>query len=89
MYWFMGMYEVSTGLMNGFHGQVELPNGAYLGGGNVGQPFTYGCVMSRPEEAEFLYNWAEDGVVVEVISNDFLPTSDVGRQVLAKRGGSA
>ncbi|NOG52261.1 MAG: hypothetical protein HND48_24600 [Chloroflexi bacterium] len=45
--------------------------------------------MSRPEEAEFLYNWAEDGVVVEVISNDFLPTSDVGRQVLAKRGGSA
>lgn len=89
MYWFMGMYEVSTGLMNGFHGQVELPNGAYLGGGNVGQPFTYGCIMSRPEEAEFLYHWAEDGVVVEVISNDFLPTSEAGRQVLAKRGGSA
>ena len=33
---------------------------------------------------------ANNGVVVEVISNEFQPTSEVGRQVLAKRiGGSA
>jgi hypothetical protein len=49
MYWFMGIYEVVPGLMNGFHGAVLLPNGTYLGGGNVGAPFTYGCV--RPYSA--------------------------------------
>lgn len=90
MHWFMGMYEVSTGLMNGFHGQVVLPNGAVIMGETVGEPYTYGCILSTPENAEFLYYWAEDGVVVEVISNEFEPTSELGRQVLAKRlGGSA
>lgn len=90
MYWFMGMYEVSTGLLNGFHGQVVLPGGAWLMGESVGRPYTYGCVMSTPQEAEFLYHWADDGVIVEVISNEFQPTSELGRQVLAKRtGGSA
>ncbi|MCU0475331.1 MAG: L,D-transpeptidase family protein [Anaerolineae bacterium] len=88
MWWFMGMYEVTTGLMNGFHGQVELPNGALLGGGNVGSPYTFGCVMSRPEEAEFLYRWADDGVVVEIISNGFEPTSEAGRYVKSLRGGA-
>lgn len=91
MRWFMGMYEVSTGLMNGFHGEVVLPNGAWLMGESVGRPYTYGCIMSRPEQAEFLYHWADNGVVVEVISNEFEPTSELGRQVLAKRnlGGAA
>lgn len=89
MWWFMGMYEVTTGLMNGFHGQVELPNGALLGGGNVGSPYTFGCVMSRPEEAEFLYRWADDGVVVEIISNLFEPVSPAGHYVKSLRGGSA
>lgn len=89
MWWFMGMYEVTTGLMNGFHGQVELPNGALLGGGNVGSPYTFGCVMSRPEEAEFLYNWADDGVVVEIISNLFEPVSPAGHYVKSLRGGAA
>jgi hypothetical protein len=74
--------------MNGFHGQVELPNGALLGGGNVGSPYTFGCVMSRPEEAEFLYRWADDGVVVEIISNGFEPTSEAGRYVKSLRGGA-
>jgi len=89
MWWFMGMYEVTTGLMNGFHGQVELPNGALLGGGNVGSQYTFGCVMSRPEEAEFLYNWADDGVVVEIISYIFEPVSPAGEYVKTLRGGAA
>ena len=89
MYWFMGMYEVSTGLQNGFHGQVILPNGFMLMGDSVGTRYTYGCVLSKPEQAEFLYNWAPDGVVVEVLSYEFPATSDAGRQVEAKRGGSA
>jgi LysM repeat protein len=87
MYWFMGMYEISTGLMNGFHGQVVLENGYVVMGDRVGTRETYGCILSRPEQAEFLYNWAPDGVVVEVLSYEFAATSDAGRQVEAKRPG--
>jgi len=79
MYWFMGIYEVTPGLMNGFHGAVLLPNGAYLGGGNVGAPYTYGCIMSENSNAQELYNWAQDGTVVEIISGEFQPQSDLGR----------
>ena len=46
MAWFMGIYEVVPGLMNGFHGAVLLPNGNYLGGGGVYEPTTFGCIMS-------------------------------------------
>ena len=62
----MGIYEVVPGLVNGFHGAVELPDGRYLGGGQVGRPFTYGCIMSLDSNAIDLYNWAEEGVVVEI-----------------------
>jgi LysM repeat protein len=81
MYWFMGMYEVIPGLMNGFHGAVLLPNGNYLGGGNVGQPYTFGCVMSEDGNAEALYNWADLGTVVEIISNEYAPRSELGLAV--------
>ncbi len=66
MHWFMGIYEAVPGLVNGFHGAVELPNGRYLGGGQVGRPFTFGCIMSLEENAVQLYEWAELGVVVEI-----------------------
>ena len=88
MYWFMGIYEVVPGLMNGFHGAVLLPNGAYLGGGTVGYPYTYGCIMSENSNAEKLYHWAEDGTVVEIISSGFPPQSQLAREWLAQ-GGSA
>lgn len=81
MYWFMGIYEVVPGLMNGFHGAVLLPNGNYLGGGNVGNPFTFGCVMSQNDNAKLLYDWADPGVVVEIISSEFAPESDLGQRV--------
>lgn len=80
MYWFMGIYEVVPGLMNGFHGAVLLPNGAYLGGGNVGTPYTYGCVMSENGNAEQLYHWADNGTIVEIVSREYLPQSDLARQ---------
>ncbi len=80
MYWFMGIYEVTPGLMNGFHGAVLLPNGTYLGGNSVGQPFTFGCIMSLNENAELLYQWAEQGTVVEIISSEFPPQSDLAQQ---------
>lgn len=83
MYWFMGIYEVTPGLMNGFHGAVLLPNGAYLGGGNVGQPYTFGCIMSLNENAELLFRWAEIGTVVEIISSEFPPQSDLARRAFS------
>jgi hypothetical protein len=82
MEWFMGLYEVVPGLMNGFHGAVLLPDSTYLGGGNVGTPYTLGCVMSRSEDAQRLYEWAEDGTIVEIISSEFAPLSDLGRLTL-------
>jgi LysM repeat protein len=83
MDWFMGMYEVRPGLMNGFHGAVTLPNGTYLGGGNVGYPYTYGCVMSNAQDGKALYDWAEDGTVVEIVSEEFGPQSALAQQALA------
>lgn len=82
MEWFMGVYEVTPGLMNGFHGAVTLPNGAYLGGGNVGQPYTFGCIMSRNDQGRLLYDWAEVGTVVEIISDEYQPRSELARQAL-------
>ncbi|MBZ0291524.1 MAG: peptidoglycan binding domain-containing protein [Anaerolineae bacterium] len=82
MNWFMGIYEVVPGLVNGFHGAVLLPDGTYLGGNSVGTPYTLGCVMSRDDEAKVLYDWADEGTIVEIISDEFSPESDLGRQTL-------
>lgn len=82
MYWFMGIYEVVPGLMNGFHGAVLLPNGAYLGGGNVGAPYTFGCVMSQNDNAKLLYDWADKGTIVEIISSEYAPQSQLGQLAL-------
>lgn len=84
MYWFMGIYEVQPGLMNGFHGAVLLPNGAYLGGGSVGAPYTFGCVMSQNDNAKLLYDWAQEGTLVEIISRDYPPQSQLGQLALAQ-----
>jgi LysM repeat protein len=80
MYWFMGIYETVPGLINGFHGAVLLPDGRYLGGGGVGRPFTFGCVMSENSNAEQLYRWAEQGTVVEIVSPLFPPESRLAQQ---------
>ena len=79
MAWFMGIYEVVPGLMNGFHGAVLLPNGNYLGGGGVYEPTTFGCIMSVDKWARELYEWAEKGTMVEIISDEFAPESDLAR----------
>jgi len=82
MEYFMGIYEVATNLTNGFHGTVYLPNGGILGDGAIGRANTYGCVMSSPEQARLLYEWAEIGTVVEVVSADFPPQSELGAQAI-------
>lgn len=82
MFWFMGIYEVVPGLMNGFHGAVRLPNGNLLGGGYTYEPTTFGCIMSLNSRAKELYDWAETGTVVEIVSEEFSPKSELGRYAL-------
>lgn len=82
MNWFMGIYEVIPGLVNGFHGAVLLPNGGYLGGGGVSSPSTFGCVMSLDSNANRLFEWAEMGTMVEIVSEDFEPESVLGQRAL-------
>ncbi|MBW4437056.1 MAG: L,D-transpeptidase family protein [Pleurocapsa minor GSE-CHR-MK-17-07R] len=82
MYWFMGIYEAVPGLVNGFHGAVLLPGGRFMGDNTVGRPWTYGCVMSQNDRAEQLYRWADQGTMVEIISEEFAPQSAEGRQAL-------
>ncbi len=65
---FMGFYHPGPNmdLMNGFHGFPTRGGGYLLWSGDLGHPVTYGCVLLSLENAEALYNWAEEGVVVEV-----------------------
>ncbi len=79
---FMGIYEVGIGLTNGFHGTVRLPGGGTLTRGSTQLASTFGCVMSDSHQAEMLYNWAETGIVVEMVAADFPPESELGRQAV-------
>lgn len=89
MGWFMGIYEVSPGLVNGFHGRVILPGGTVMGNGNVGSQYTYGCVMSIDGDAEQLYYWAEVGTMVEIVSREYAPRSDLARMSLGQNAQAA
>jgi len=44
-----------------------LSNGQRLWASVLGQPASYGCIILNLEAAEWLYEWAEDGVVVEIV----------------------
>lgn len=63
---FMGIYKATPNLMNGIHGLPILSSGVRLWASVLGQPASYGCIILDLEAASELYNWAEDGVVVEI-----------------------
>ncbi len=66
---FMGVYEPgpNAGVMNGFHGFPTDARGGYLLWENsLGSPATYGCILLSLTNAEQLFTWAEEGVVVEI-----------------------
>jgi LysM repeat protein len=63
---FMGIYQSWPGFWNGFHGLPTLSGGRLLWREVLGQPASYGCIILDLDEAETLYNWADDGVVVEI-----------------------
>jgi len=64
---FLGIYEAWPGFMNGIHGLPTLSNGRRLWADILGRPASYGCIILDLQAAENLYEWAEDGVVVEIV----------------------
>lgn len=63
---FLGIYEAWPGFMNGIHGLPTLSNGQRLWANVLGRPASYGCIILDLETARWLYQWAENGVVVEI-----------------------
>jgi lipoprotein-anchoring transpeptidase ErfK/SrfK len=68
MPWFMGIYKPAADgeVMNGFHGFPSRDQKQLLWTKNLGRPVTYGCILLSTENAETLYQWADEGVIVEV-----------------------
>jgi LysM repeat protein len=62
----LSIYEAAPGFFNGIHGLPLLHNGVRLWANALGRPASYGCIILGLQEAEDVYNWAENGVVVEI-----------------------
>ncbi len=67
MPYFLGIYEAWPGFMNGFHGLPSRNGGQILWANSLGRRTSFGCIILDLPDAEWLYNWAEDGVVVEIV----------------------
>jgi LysM repeat protein len=65
---FMGIYRPvpDQAFMNGFHGFPSRDKKQILWTRNLGKPITYGCILIDGKNAKLLYDWAEEGVVVEI-----------------------
>jgi lipoprotein-anchoring transpeptidase ErfK/SrfK len=63
---FMGIYDAVPGFTNGIHGFPSRGGYQILWQNSLGHPVTYGCILISSQNAEQLYNWAENGVVVEI-----------------------
>jgi LysM repeat protein len=68
MPFFMGIYRPAPDgeVMNGFHGFPSRDKKQLLWTKNLGRPVTYGCVLLDTKNAEELFRWADEGVIVEV-----------------------
>ncbi len=66
MPYFMGIYDAVPGFTNGFHGFPTRNGYGILWESSLGHPVTYGCILISTQNAAALYNWAENGVVVEI-----------------------
>jgi lipoprotein-anchoring transpeptidase ErfK/SrfK len=67
---FMGVYRPIPGsnFTNGFHGFPTRGGSQLLWTNSLGTRVTYGCILLNNQNASLLYNWAEEGVVVEIQS---------------------
>lgn len=68
MPYFMGVYRPIPGadFTNGFHGFPTRGGGQILWENSLGTRVTYGCILLSNTNAVWLYDWAEDGVVVDI-----------------------
>jgi lipoprotein-anchoring transpeptidase ErfK/SrfK len=67
---FLGVYHPvpNANFMNGFHGFPTRSGSNLLWTGDLGHKVTYGCILVSSENAATLYEWADDGVIVEIQS---------------------
>lgn len=65
---FMGVYQPVPGsaFTNGFHGFPTRGGGQLLWENNLGTRVTYGCILLSDQHIQILYDWAEEGVIVEI-----------------------
>lgn len=68
MPYFMGIYRPvpTSDFMNGFHGFPTRGGSQLLWTNSLGRPVTYGCILVSNDNVIALYDWAEEGVVVEI-----------------------
>ncbi len=66
MPYFLSIYEAAPGFYNGIHGFPSRGGRQVLWQNALGRPVTYGCILLSTANAQALYAWAEDGVVVEI-----------------------
>ena len=68
MPYFMGVYRPIPGsdFTNGLHGFPTRGGGQLLWESSLGRRVTYGCILLSNTNASLLYDWAENGVVVEI-----------------------
>ncbi|MBN1964378.1 MAG: L,D-transpeptidase family protein, partial [Anaerolineae bacterium] len=66
---FMGVYRPIPGadFTNGFHGFPTRGGSQILWTNSLGTRVTYGCILISDTNAQTLYDWAEEGVVVEIL----------------------
>lgn len=68
MPWFLGVYRPVPGaaFTNGFHGFPTRGGSQLLWTNSLGTRVTYGCILVSSDNAKLLYDWAQEGVVVEI-----------------------
>jgi lipoprotein-anchoring transpeptidase ErfK/SrfK len=63
---FMSIYEAVPGFHNGIHGFPSRGGSQILWENSLGRRVTYGCILLSSTNASLLYDWAEEGVIVEI-----------------------
>jgi len=68
MPYFMGVYQPipNADFTNGFHGFPTRGGGQILWENSLGTRVTYGCILLSNVNAAQLYEWAQEGVIVEI-----------------------
>lgn len=69
MPYFIGVYRPipNAEFTNGFHGFPTRGGGQILWENSLGRRVTYGCILLSNTNAKWLYDWVEEGVVVEIL----------------------